>query len=50
MKGDRLHGYIDGYRIFDLHDLNNPLLEGAVAVVIETGRVGVQEVGLHPLP
>ena len=50
VKGDRIHGYIDGYRTFDLHDKENPLLEGAVALVIDSGRVGVQDVGIHPLP
>ena len=48
-KGDRLHGYVDGYRIFDLHDKDNPLTEGAIAFVIEEGRVGVQDAGISPL-
>ena len=48
VRGNHLHGWVEGDLLFDLHDEHRPLLDGAIALVCEEGYLstcGVELVG-----
>lgn len=47
-EGDRIRGSIDGNEHFDVTDTNRPLSEGAVAFVVEVGRVAAEYMTIRP--
>ncbi len=49
VEGNRLQAYWDGFLIFDVHDEDEPLLNGAVALVIEDGRTATEGISIFPL-
>lgn len=46
--GNHLRAWIDGKLVFDLHDTDRPLTEGAVALVCEEGRMATDAVTVQP--
>lgn len=50
VQGSQIQGEINGHRLFDVHDLEEPLLSGAVALVCEEGRLATERVSVSPLP
>jgi ADP-ribosylglycohydrolase len=48
-RGDRLLAFVDGRLLFDVHDSDGPLLSGAVALVIDSGRLDCDGVSISPL-
>ena len=46
--GTRILASIDGNRLFDMHDYDDPLTGGGVALVCEEGRMGSNEVTVKP--
>jgi len=48
VKGNRVTGWVNGKQVADAVDTDRPLTGGAVALVIEEGRMQVLEVGVGP--
>ena len=48
VQGDHLQAAIDGNILFDLRDTDAPLLDGAIALVCEEGRMGADWVWVQP--
>lgn len=48
VQGSRLIGSVDGVTLFDLCD-EGGLADGAIAIVIEEGRIGVKDVAVAPV-
>ena len=48
VEGNRIQASIDGAIMFDVQDANQPLLEGAIALVCEEGRMAAQWVRVQP--
>jgi hypothetical protein len=46
--GTRLRAWVDGARIFEVHDVDRPLTGGAVALLCEEGRTATQAVEVRP--
>ncbi len=46
--GHRLQGWIDGKLLFDGEDTDRPLLDGAIALVCEEGRITTEAVRVQP--
>lgn len=46
--GDRLEASINGVQLFDVQDADHPLLSGAIALVIEEGRLDCDAVTVKP--
>lgn len=46
--GDRIRGWVSGKQLFDVRDASNPLPGGAIALVCQEGRVGVDAVEIQP--
>ncbi len=44
VDGTRVQGWINGNKIFDIQDLEHPLLNGAIALVCEEGRLTTEAV------
>ena len=49
VEGDRLVGSIDGKVVIEATDSDASLSSGGVALVCEEGRIGCDEVAIHPL-
>jgi ADP-ribosylglycohydrolase len=49
VQGNRLVAAIDGQRVFEYQDNDNPLTGGAIALVCEEGRVGCEQVTVQPV-
>jgi ADP-ribosylglycohydrolase len=49
VEGNRLTAYWDGFLVFDIEDKDQPILEGAIGLVIEEGRTATQGVSVFPL-
>lgn len=49
VEGNRLRGWVDDQLLFDVEDTERPLDGGAVALVCEDGRVGMDTVTVKPL-
>jgi ADP-ribosylglycohydrolase len=49
VTGNRLQGYVDGNRLFDVEDTDRPLTEGAVAFVVEEGRLAAEPITVEPV-
>ena len=47
-QGDRLVAAVDGKQLFDLRDDVRPLLSGAIALMMEEGRLDCNEVAVSP--
>jgi hypothetical protein len=47
-KDAHLRSWINGNLVFDIEDAQSPLLEGGVALVLEEGRIGCDEVIVTP--
>lgn len=47
-EGDRLRAWIAGRLLFDLRDTERPLTGGAVALIVEEGRLGAGGVRVQP--
>ena len=50
VQGNRLQGWVDGQLLFDLEDNDAPLTGGAIALIVEEGRLGTNEVRVNPSP
>ncbi len=51
LDGPHLRGYLDGALVLEHIDTDRPLLHGAVALLVESGAMGVEdEVRVSPLP
>jgi ADP-ribosylglycohydrolase len=48
VTGNRLQGFLDGQRLFDVEDTDAPLTDGAVALVVEAGRLGAEAIKIEP--
>jgi len=48
VSGTRIQGWIDGQKLFDMHDTDRPLESGAVALLCEEGRVASDAVTVQP--
>jgi hypothetical protein len=48
VTGNRLQCSVDGRPIFDLEDTDRPLTEGAVALVVEEGRLSAESLRIEP--
>lgn len=46
--GRRIQGWVDGRLLFDLEDAERPLEGGAIALIVEEGRVAFDAVGVQP--
>ncbi len=46
--GTRLRAWVDGARIFEVHDADRPLTGGGVALLCEEGRTATQAVAVRP--
>jgi ADP-ribosylglycohydrolase len=46
--GNRIQGWIDGRLLFDLEDADRPLTGGAVALLVEEGRIAADAVRVQP--
>jgi ADP-ribosylglycohydrolase len=49
VKGNRVTGWVNGKQVAEAVDSDRPLSGGAIALVIEEGRMQVLEVGVSPL-
>ena len=49
INGGHIQGWIDEQLIFDLVDNSNPLTSGAIALIVEEGRLGTNEVKVKPI-
>jgi hypothetical protein len=49
VRGDAISAYVGDEPVFAIHDQDRPLLEGAIALVAEEGRVDVADVAVGPL-
>lgn len=49
VKGNQLQGFVDGNRLFDEDDSDRPLTEGAIALVVEEGRLGIEAIKIEPV-
>lgn len=49
VNGNRLQGFVDGNSLFDVEDIDRPLTEGAVALVVEEGRLGAEAIQIAPV-
>jgi hypothetical protein len=47
-RGQRLRGWIDGALIFDLKDDDQPLTDGAMALICEAGSLSSEAVRIQP--
>jgi hypothetical protein len=47
-QGTHLIATLDGIRLFEVDDAEAPLSEGAIAMVVDEGRIEVGEVVVHP--
>jgi hypothetical protein len=48
LADSRIAASVDGKQVFDLVDGERPLLDGAVALVVEAGRTATHRVTVHP--
>jgi hypothetical protein len=48
VTGSRLQGWVDGRKLFDLHDEDRPLDGGAIALICEEGRMAAEQVTVKP--
>jgi ADP-ribosylglycohydrolase len=48
VRGAQVSASVDGEQIFDLEDADRPLLGGAIALVVDEGRVDVDDVTVRP--
>jgi hypothetical protein len=48
VRGDELVGSIDGTEVFRVTDDDRPLLEGAIAMIADEGRVDIDDVKVQP--
>jgi ADP-ribosylglycohydrolase len=48
VEGTHLRASLDGKPLFEVNDTERPLLDGAVALVCEEGRIGCDSVEVHP--
>jgi ADP-ribosylglycohydrolase len=48
VAGSRLQVVLDGKTVFDVHDAEDPLLSGGIALVCEQGRAAVTGVSVRP--
>jgi hypothetical protein len=48
-QGKRLSAYIDGQRLFDLNDDEDPLSGGGVALACTQGCISTEEVRVEPI-
>jgi hypothetical protein len=46
VKGSRITASLDGQVVFTFQDSDRPLLDGAVALVVEEGRIACEEVSI----
>jgi hypothetical protein len=49
VSGTRLRAWVDDRLLFDLEDRERPLTSGAVALICEEGRIGVDSVAVSPV-
>jgi hypothetical protein len=49
VENHRIYGYVDGELCFDNLDEYRPLTEGAIAIVVEEGRLAVSPVTIQPV-
>jgi len=49
VTGNRLQGFVDGNQMFDVEDSDRPLIEGAVALMVEEGRLGTAAIKIEPV-
>lgn len=49
VAGAQITGFIDGRKLFSVHDEERPLREGGVALVVEEGRIMCEQVAVGPL-
>lgn len=49
VQGDRLLATIDGKTVFDIRDTDRPLSSGAVAYVVEEGRIQSDAMSVEPI-
>jgi len=49
VAGNNVQGWINGNKLFDIQDLENPLLSGAIALVCEEGRLATDVVSVSPI-
>ena len=47
--GPRLQAWVDGKRLFDIEDSNQPLTEGAIGLVCQEGTISTNAVGVRPV-
>ena len=49
VQGSHIHATIDGRKVFDLIDREEPLKTGAIALIIDEGRMASVSVMITPL-
>ena len=49
VKGNRLTGSIDGRPVLEAEDTDSPLTEGAIALVVEEGRISTNSISIEPV-
>jgi ADP-ribosylglycohydrolase len=49
VEQNRIICYWDGFLVFDVIDNHNPLLNGAIALVVDEGRSATQGVSIYPI-
>ncbi len=49
VTGNRLQAWIDDRPIFEVEDTDNPLTEGAIALVCEVGRIAADAIRVQPV-
>ncbi|MCC7452354.1 MAG: ADP-ribosylglycohydrolase family protein [Anaerolineae bacterium] len=49
VQGQHIRAYLQGQLVFDVEDTDRPLLEGAIALVCDEGRVGCDSVNVCPV-
>jgi ADP-ribosylglycohydrolase len=50
VAGTRIQAVLDGERLFDVDDTDQPLSDGAIALIAREGRLSVDAVTVQPLP
>ena len=49
VAGNRIQGWVDGQRLFDVEDNDRPLTGGAIALICEEGRMASEAVTVCPI-